>query len=1096
MSVETWLRELGFGQYASAFAENGVELALLPELTNDDLKDLGVDRLADRKAILKAIAVISGGESAATSEPSPATAIAGERRQVSVLFADIAGYTTLSSQLGAETTHAMLNRYFEVVDVIIESYGGSVDKHIGDNVMAIFGAPIAHDDDPLRAVRAALDIHERLSALAYEMSYPLRAHIGIASGQVVASGTGSKAHQEYTVTGDSVNLASRLQDKAKPGETLISDALYRVVADKVDCESLAQVDVKGIETPIQVWRLDGLRSSEEVGIDVAFVGRRVELTQFMGAADGCLANNAGQAIVVRGEAGIGKTRLVEEFSRLAGDKGFTIHKGLVLDFGVGKGQDAIRSVVRSVLAISPIEDEAARQSAAAAAISRGFLSANQRVFLNDLLDLPQTLEDRASYDAMDNAMRNEGKRSVVADLLRSVSADSPVLIVIEDVHWADQLTLAHLARMAKTAADCPVLLVMTSRIEGDPLGPAWRSTTGVCPIMTIELGPLREEDAIRLASGFADTTDEVALQSVARAEGNPLFLVQLLSSTELHSDETVPASIQSLVLARIDRLPPKDKRAAQAASVIGQRFTLNALRHLISDRDYECASLVHHCLVRPVEGGFLFDHALIQEGVYSSLLKTSTRSLHRKAADWFAERDPLLYAEHLERAADPAAAGAYLGAAKVQAAQYRNETALRLVERGLRLAVDPIDRFALACMQGDILHDLGRMPAAMEAYETALDAARSPADECRARIGLAAVKRVTEDLDGAFVDLERAEAAAIAQELVSEQARIHTLRGNLLFPRGDMEACLREHQLGLDAARKASSAELEAAALGGLGDAEYVRGHMKSAHARLSRCVELSREHGLGRTEVANFAQVSHTMLYFEPQDLARDTAFRAIEAAQRVGHKRAELNAHVAAIFALFALDERDLCREYIGAAQALVRGLGAWRFEQACLLFLGRLKFAEGQRGAAVATLEEAVDISRRTGVTFHGPQVYVALSCALDDPDERRRALAEGEAVIAGGCVGHNQLRFYPDAMEVALDLADPDELERYADALEDYTQAEPLPWSDFFIARGRALSAFVRRQPDRATVQELNRLREEAERLGLRFALQALDKAQAL
>ncbi len=233
VNVETWLRELGLEQYAKAFADNGVDLALLPELTNDDLKDLGVDRLADRKAILKAIAAISECDSAPTLEPLSATAMAGERRQVSVLFADIAGYTKLSRQLGAEATHALLNRYFEVVDGIIESYGGSVDKHIGDNVMAVFGAPIAHDDDPLRAVRAALDIHERMSALADEVSHPLRAHIGIASGQVVASGTGSQAHLEYTVTGDSVNLASRLQDKAQPGETLISDALYRVVAERL-----------------------------------------------------------------------------------------------------------------------------------------------------------------------------------------------------------------------------------------------------------------------------------------------------------------------------------------------------------------------------------------------------------------------------------------------------------------------------------------------------------------------------------------------------------------------------------------------------------------------------------------------------------------------------------------------------------------------------------------------------------------------------------------------------------------------------------------------------------------------------------------------
>ena len=155
---------------------------------------------------------------------------AGERRQVTVLFADLSGFTQLSSKLGAEATHELLNRYFEAVDAIVEDCGGSVDKHIGDNVMAVFGAPVAHADDPERAVRAALDIHAAVSRLGNDLGRDLSAHVGIASGQVVASGTGSETHREYTVTGDSVNLASRLQDRAQAGETLISEALYRTVA--------------------------------------------------------------------------------------------------------------------------------------------------------------------------------------------------------------------------------------------------------------------------------------------------------------------------------------------------------------------------------------------------------------------------------------------------------------------------------------------------------------------------------------------------------------------------------------------------------------------------------------------------------------------------------------------------------------------------------------------------------------------------------------------------------------------------------------------------------------------------------------------------
>jgi class 3 adenylate cyclase len=187
MDVEAWLRGLGLEEHAKAFAENGVDSALLPELTNEDLKDLGVDRLADRKRLLKAVAGLTEDDGRSQAKPSPTVVPEGERRQVTVLFADLTGFTRLSSELGAEETHGLLNRFFEKVDGVIEGYGGTVDKHIGDNVMAVFGAPVAHSDDPERAVRAALEIHEAMAVLSEDLSRDLSAHIGIACGQVVAS---------------------------------------------------------------------------------------------------------------------------------------------------------------------------------------------------------------------------------------------------------------------------------------------------------------------------------------------------------------------------------------------------------------------------------------------------------------------------------------------------------------------------------------------------------------------------------------------------------------------------------------------------------------------------------------------------------------------------------------------------------------------------------------------------------------------------------------------------------------------------------------------------------------------------------------------
>jgi tetratricopeptide (TPR) repeat protein len=256
--------------------------------------------------------------------------------------------------------------------------------------------------------------------------------------------------------------------------------------------------------------------------------------------------------------------------------------------------------------------------------------------------------------------------------------------------------------------------------------------------------------------------------------------------------------VQNLVQARVDRLDAADKAALQAASVLGQSFEREALCHLLGRFDYSPERLVAQFLVRPRGEAFLFAHALIRDAVHDTMLKTRRRELHRRAAHWFAGQDPVLWAEHLDRAEDAEAARAYLTAARSQAAAYRYESARGLVERGLALAAERADRFALACFQGELLNSLGDMAAARPAYESALAAAESGAERCQAWIGLAAVKRVTDDVDGAFADLECAEAEAVRQSLTAEQARIHHLRGNLFFPRGDIEGCLREHGRSLE----------------------------------------------------------------------------------------------------------------------------------------------------------------------------------------------------------------------------------------------------------------------------------------------------------
>ena len=1095
MDIGAWLEGLGLGKYAQAFSDNDIDAATLPRLTSEDLKEIGVESVGHRRKLLDAIAALAGGQEAAPlsdvqAEPVPA----GELRQITVLFADLAGFTKLSGELGAEQTHVLLNRYFAAVDGIVKGYGGTIDKHIGDNVMAIFGAPVAHGDDPERAVRAALDIHEAMNNLSAEAGHTLQVHIGIASGQVVASGTGSEAHREYTVTGESVNLASRLQDKANTGETLMSHAVYGAVSGLADCTPMGEIEVKGFQEPVQVWRLDGFLTDTSVAERTSFVGRKAELRQFAGALDSCRETGTGQTVFVRGEAGIGKTRLVEEFTAIAEGPGFASHKSLVLDFGVGKGQDAIRALVRSLFGIASGADKAVRAAAVERTLAEGLLEPDRQVYLNDLLDLPQPTEMRAMYEAMDNATRNRGKRGTVGALIKGTSARQPVLVTVEDIHWADALTLAHLATISSTVKDCPAVLVMTSRIEGDPIDQTWRSTTRGSPLMTIDLAPLRNDEAIAFVGELIDATTPFAMRCVERAEGNPLFLEQLLHSAETTMEDSLPGSVQSIVLARIDNLDAPDKRALQAASVIGQRFSLDVLCHLIESPQFTCTGLIEHFLVRPEGEDYLFAHALVREGVYSSLLRARRCELHRKAAEWFAERDSMLKAEHLDRADDPAAPRTYLEAAEAQASEFRYERARQLVERGLELATDQAAKYDLTCFRGDILRDLGSIADSIDAFRNALEFSDDDVKKCRAWIGMAAGMRIVDRYDEAFEALDLAESAAINHGLTGDLAQIHSHRGNLYFPLGDIDGCVEQHTLARKYAREASSPESEARALSGLGDANYMRGRMITAHDNFHRCVELCRQHGLGRIEVANLAMRGVTQMYQNHLTAALHDCRAAIEAAAKVGHQRAELIAR-SGVMGFMLIDMSDFAgaREENELGLQLARRLGAKRFEPASLFNLARIVATQGDRTKAVKLAEEAVSISRETGITFRGPTALGVLAIVTDDPKRRRSALVEGERLLREGCVGHNHLWFYRDAMEACLDSGHWDDVERFAAALEDYTRVEPLPWTDFFIARGRALAVYGRGRRDAGTITELQRLRDEADRVGLKLAMAALEAA---
>jgi class 3 adenylate cyclase/tetratricopeptide (TPR) repeat protein len=1092
MDVATWLEALGLGQYAPAFVENDIDLALLSTLSEADLRELGVVSLGHRKRLLAAIAErVAVAPSAFRAAVPPG----GERRQVTILFADLSGFTALSQSLDPEELRDLVGRYTALVDGVIADCGGSVDKHIGDAVMALFGAPLAHDDDPLRAARAALDIHDGLMRLSVSLGRRLEAHIGIASGEVVAGTLRRGESQDYTVLGDSVNLAARLVAEAGPCQTLIADNVHRALSGRSVSDALGEMQLKGVTAPVRVWNLRGISGESSPSNRSPFVGREGELQQFRAIVAGCLSRGSGHLVYVRGEAGIGKTRFVEEMRVIAEAKGFQSHRGLMLDFGLGKGQDPIRAILRSLLGLGAGAAAEERASVAQRAVTEGSLAPEQLVFLYDLLDLAQSGERRALYDAMDNAARNRGKRAVAAALAEVACRRGPAIIIVEDLHWAGPLVLSQIAAIASAIASGAGLLVMTSRVEGDPLDAAWRASCRGTALATIDLGPLRDEEARSLAGGFIDATQGLARACIARSGGNPLFLEQLLRNAEEGSEAALPASLQSLVLARMDRLPPLDRQAFQAAAVIGQRFELPLLRHLLGIADYTSDALVANALVLPEGDDFLFAHALIQEGAYASLLRARRRELHTRAAAWFAEHDPTLRAQHLDRAEDATAPGAYLEAATTQRGAYHVDAALALAERGLALVRDAAERHALACLKGELQRDLGDVAGSISTFRDAVATAPDAISRCRAALGLADGLRVSDGLEEALALLQSAQQIAEQKELVSELARLHHLRGNVFFPLGKIDGCRTEHELGLAYARRSGSPEAEARALGGLGDAAYAQGRMRSAFGHFSRCVALCQEHGFGRIEVANRSMVGFSRLWLAEVREALEDGNAAARAAALVGQRRAELLGETMCGLASFELGAFDAAERQLGSALRLARQLGARRFEVQTLAYQGRLRLHQGERAEAMALLCEALELSDDVSLQFFGPVTFGGLSRAAEHATERAKWLAKGEAVLRQGSVGHCHLFFYRDAMEAMLLARDQAGTLRYADALEAYTRAEPLPLVTLFIERGRALAVALEGPPDAQLGQALGRIVSAMRDVGLTPFLPQVEAALA-
>lgn len=1018
-----------------------------------------------------------------------------ELRPVSVLFADLTGFTDLSASRDPEDVQSLLNDFFAMADGVIVRLGGTVDKHIGDCVMAVFGAPIAHGDDAERAVAAAIAIRGGLKPLARRYAIGrLDVHSGLAAGTVLAASTGSDVHRPYTITGSSVNLAARLCDLARAGEILLSEDLASAVSHRHAMEALGRRKLEGFAESLKVFRLSSHEQDKRDASLPRFVGREAEIARIEAALDESVRDKKGRILLIRGDAGIGKSRLLEEAAASAKSRGLNSLSASIMSFGAGSQGQLRRVITRGLLAIDDEADEAGLIAGVTSFVAHHGFGDREETFLYDLLGVMLTPRLKRVFEAFDATARN-AERLATLEKIAGLAADArPLFIAVEDLHWIDDDGLDVLVALALAARTYPITLVATTRPQGDRLDESWRRRIAPTQVSVIDLPALTQAEAMSLAGQVFAGKTALVEDVLARAGGNPLFLVQLLHHKTGAGGEALPQSIQSLIVARLDRLSERDRRIMQAASVLGQRFTLEEIDHLAESETVSLEPLIDAVLIRPSPHGFEFVHALVRDATYGTLPKSRRRALHVKAAEWFSARDKLLTAGHLDQAQDPGAAQAYDAAAQGEWAIYHHDNAIVLNARAVELAEEGPFKAELLTRRGEMLLETGQIAPSLAVWPEALRLAEGvEALACRANIGFAQSLRLSDRFTEAFAALDRADQIAGRDQMLHELSRSHHLRGNLLFPQGRLAECLTEHQKALDFARKAGSVEAEIRALGGLGDGYYANGRMLSAYDAFSRCVTLARREGLGRIEVANLPMWAITALAKGEWGEANDCNREAIKLAERAGARRALMIAHHCSYFATFEADELEVAREHAVKADDLAIALGAQRFEAESKMFFAELALTAEKWDEARRYAEWALKLCEETGLNYMGPIVLGMLAELAPSESERQAHIAQAQDLLKAGAPIHNHMYFNNHMMTASLKRGKWEAAESFAQAMADYTAGEPFPWADFLIARARILVRIGRGERSAAAKAEFLRVTALGRKLNFIRATHALEEA---
>jgi DNA-binding SARP family transcriptional activator len=555
--------------------------------------------------------------------PAPAVGARSARRLVSIVFCDIVGSTGLGERLDPESMHALLDRYTEACGAVIERHGGTVEGFIGDAVVGVFGLAELHEDDAMRAVRAAVELREAGGVLSAELERERGVGLGmklaVESGEVFLS---AGTRRSPFAAGDAFNVAARLEGIASEGEILIGENTYPLVRGMVRAEPLEPLALKGRAAPVQAWRLLGLADEQGPGRPSGspFVGRERELARLREAFGRARAEQACHAVTVIGPAGIGKSRLVQELcAEVAGDA--TVLVGRCQSYGEGATYRPLAEIVRRLGGSDPRQrvEEVLEGDPATARLVLGAIG---------LIEAPTQAEDTLW---------------AVRRLLERVAEEAPLVVVVEDVHWAEPTLLDLLEYLVAFSSGHSILLVCIARPEFVEARPAWVAPQPNRSLIALE--PLSSAEARKLieSAGAAALRSDTAAQIVDTAEGNPFFLEQLVAVGQETRQAALPSSIQAVLAARIDRLDAGERAVLEPASVQGRSFYVTVLMDLLNagirtNVPGQLVSLAQKQLIRsersdvPGEDAFRFAHALIREAAYQGLSKQRRAALHERIA--------------------------------------------------------------------------------------------------------------------------------------------------------------------------------------------------------------------------------------------------------------------------------------------------------------------------------------------------------------------------------------------------------------------------------------------------------------------------------